>query len=950
MDRKTDQMEHIISISSTTSFADKLASELIEKYQDKDWGLFFNKIILPTRRSVKTLKDALIRQSGKKTLILPQMVSFSDLKFFSLGYKEPISELHRNILLSRLVMQKEPLSVEKAFEISKQLSGVMDEMQYFGIPFEKLKNIVPDKFALHWQDTLSFLDILYTYWPTIIEQEEKTDIASYRIETIHKIIDDWKNNPPAERIIAAGFTGGLPIIEEFLKAVYHLPNGCVILPNLDCLMSDEQWESIDDTHPQYHLKKLLSFMDIKRQDVFWENNQPTEKERLLSLAMTPAGYTDLWQKEKKFSKDVLKGVRRIDCDTPQTEALNIAYLLREVLETPEKKAILVTNDRNLSRRVILQMKRWNIELDDSAGVPLSKTSVGRFFLQIAQAAQTGLNQDFLSMLKHPLCCDGQPFDAFRKSVHKWEKEKRQKPLTPNFELSSDLNEFFSLFSNPVLIPFDVFLTAHITLAESLAASADKSGAERLWVGDDGKALAHLLEELKTLSDKIPEVEANFYPALIRSFLQTVGVRPKYGMHPRLDILGPIEARLQQADLVILAGMNEGSFPQIPDADLWLNRPMRKECGLPSPEEKISQQAHDFCHLFLAPQVVLTRSLKQDGTPTIPSRFLRRLEAVLKASDIDFISEKENLNHLLYATDSYEPILRPAPVPPLKTRPQKLSVTEIEKWMRDPYFIYAKHILKLKRLDDLDKIPSILEYGNAVHEAFENFVLLPYENQKLDTLQKMGMDAFLKYGFDKTTLSFFWTRFQKTASWFVEIQKKISELDVKSYPEKRGSVTLTIKDKSFILYGKTDRIDVAKDGTVTIVDYKTGSVPVISDIKSGYNPQLALEAYILTQNGYEDLPEKQSELSITDLKYYKLSGTKDGGQISSALGSKNSIAPKTLIDDTITRLIEMINLFSLEKTAYIASPNFSKRSKYNDYEHLERISEWSNAQEDNFNDE
>ena len=168
---------------------------------------------------------------------------------------------------------------------------------------------------------------------------------------------------------------------------------------------------------------------------------------------------------------------------------------------------------------------------------------------------------------------------------------------------------------------------HVHVAEQLAGNDRDTGANLLWKGDAGEAAANLIEELMLAAPYLSNMKADQYPALFDQFMAGVTVRLKYGQHPRLNIWGPLEARLQHADLMILSGLNEGSWPPDPAVDPWLSRPMRKEFGLPSLEQKIGLSAHDFVQTASAGNVVITRSEKPDGTPTIKSRWLSRLHAI-----------------------------------------------------------------------------------------------------------------------------------------------------------------------------------------------------------------------------------------------------------------------------------------------------------------------------------
>lgn len=934
----------IYTISSIHSFSDLLAQKLIEKSSDDVWGMSKTTIILPTRRAVKTLKEAFLRQSEGKTFLLPKMVSLADMDILAPDIKEPISSLERQLILMQMIIKKTPVSPDKALRLAGSLAAFLDEMESFEVPLERLFEIVPDSFAEHWQETLSFLEIIRVYWPEILKEKNKIDPALHQIQILRHLIAQWQKNPPQTPFIAAGFTGGLPIVETFLKTLANLPKGDVILPHLDLSLDEDTWNALDETHPQFQFKRLLKQMDVKVSDVIEWEPISSERSRLISMALLPATRTYLWNTARPFSQDVLQNITRIDCKGPESEALAIALELRRVLETPGKTAALVTNDRNLSRRVISEMKRWNITLDDSAGTPLSKTPTGIYLILMAEAAVSQKATDLLALLKHPLATDGSSYTEFRRKIHLLEKQARksQTPFHPH--LQTDLQPFFRFFINPVTVPFALLLKTHLQTAEALATSLDKTGAERLWKNEDGEASSALLTELMELAEKIGEIEPIFYPAFLTSLLETISIRPKYGMHPRLDILGPIEARLQHPDVVIIGGMNEGTFPKTPESDPWLNRPMRSVLGLPLPEEMIGLSAHDFSHIFMAPSVILTRSLKVDGTPTIPSRWLLRLEAVLKASQIPFNIQEVDLSCLLTKADTFTPAERPAPTPPIEARPQKLSITAVETWMRDPYSIYARYILGLKPLPELDEDVSIREYGNAVHAALEQFLSLTPPSTDMTLLLQLGDEALRKNGFNEATLAFWKPKFERTAKWFIERQKERLARRPVSYLEKKAELTFeTPTNRSFTLYGKADRVDVFPEQKAEIIDYKTGTPPSNNEVEMGYAPQLVLEGILLQNNAFEDIP---AHLSVSDLAYWRLTGRKAGGEIASILPKRRAqITPEVLIEAAMQGLRSLINAYEDPQTPYPSCPRMDKKPKYNDYEHLARTAEWINGQEE-----
>ncbi|MCG8595929.1 MAG: PD-(D/E)XK nuclease family protein, partial [Kiloniellales bacterium] len=291
-------------------------------------------------------------------------------------------------------------------------------------------------------------------------------------------------------------------------------------------------------------------------------------------------------------------------------------------------------------------------------------------------------------------------------------------------------------------PLGDLLTAHITVAESLAASDAEPGIERLWREESGEALAAFLEELQQ-GPAPGSIEPHHYPALLDVAMAGQVVRPRYGTHPRLAILGPLEARLHHADVVVLGGLNEASWPPDAGNDPWMSRPMKSQLGLPLPERRIGLSAHDFAQAAATPAVYLTRAEKVDGEPTIPSRWLLRLDAVLgddKWPQAPHLAWHQGLD----AVEETNPYSPPAPTPPLAARPRKLSVTQVELWMRDPYALYARHILGLKPLDPLDADPGAAERGTFVHDALERFVTANLAGLPTDALEQLiahGRDVF-----------------------------------------------------------------------------------------------------------------------------------------------------------------------------------------------------------------
>ncbi|MBR1777198.1 MAG: double-strand break repair protein AddB [Alphaproteobacteria bacterium] len=967
--------KNVFTIAPVFSFADTLAAELLRQHEAFPHELAKTVIFLPTRRACKTVQEAFLRQSEGKPLLLPRLISFSSIEDeetqgrLCLLNNMPdlpaaILPLRRRLLLARLIQQRSPqsLNAEKSLFLADALASLLDEAYIEGMPFERLRDLVPDELAVHWQEILKFLEIITDFWPKILQEEGVIDVADRRVRLFQAQARLWRETPPDFPVIAAGSTGSQPATAELLDAIASVKNGKVILPGLDMLLDEKSFNACEPSHPQYNLKQLLKKMGITRADVQPFGGQPPirqERLRLISEAMRPSATTDLWRTAEPFTKEAVEGIEKIDCSSVQEEALTIALILRQTLEMPGKTAALITPNRALARRVAAEMNRWGIVMDDSGGTNLTLTEPGSFLLLLGQAALNNWTPvELLSCLKHPLALGGKDFASFRSQVRTLElKALRGQRLGDGFDglkaaaqtaqetdlmpfvqdLENRLSAFSALMNAEESYAFEAFLDAHLAAAENLAESADRTGAQRLWSGDAGETAAAFLTELKGQSALIEKLTAAEYLSLLAALFKGVTVRPKYGMHSRLDILGTMEARLIQPDVLIMGGLNEGVWPKTPDADPWLSRPMREQCGLSSPERKIALSAHDFAQGFCAKRLIMTRSVKEGGTPSVPSRWLMRLETVLDISGLRFEAGPWSA----WAAKTDEPgavlsFLPPNPRPPVSARPRRLSVTKIETLMRDPYSIYARYILGLKKLDDLNQELDLSDYGTIVHKTVELFCRQYPSDLPVDAeqkIQELGLKLFKELNFSQTAAAFWKPRLIAALKWFVDRQKQRIDRIGTVFCEQSGELTFQAKNGPFTLRCIADRIDLMKDGSVSLIDYKTGLLPNEKTVLAGYSPQLPLEAAIFAHNGFEKIPSEE----ITVLEYWRLRGQQDGGKIVPLKAE-----PASLAQEALDRLIDLINTYDDEKTPYLATPDTSVSLTYNDYDHLARFDEWATS--------
>jgi ATP-dependent helicase/nuclease subunit B len=613
---------------------------------------------------------------------------------------------------------------------------------------------LPADLARFWEITLEFLKIATAFWPAHLAERGLMDPGARRDALIRREAARLGANGSPGPVIAAGSTGSVPATAALLSAIARLPNGAVVLPGLDQTLDEESWAEIGPSdrepagagHPQYGLKLLLNLLGTRRQDVRQLCEAGGNLQRrswLVSEAMRPAGTTDRWSDspsvEPEHRAEALGRVGIVEAANEREEVLAVAVLLREAAERPGEVAALVTPDRGLARRVAVELRRWGIDVDDSAGRPLGLTPAGVFSRLIAQTALDGAQPEtVLALLKHPLARFGLPqaetrqaaraleravlrgprlrpgLDAIRQGIDRLMRERAAEAAEGKWNRPSEaarnlkaeewtaasdlvarlqgaLQPLEALAATPS-IPLRSLVEAHAAAVQE--ASRDESGLPALGGDEAGEALLRAIAELSDAAGAGPDIPPGAYPDFFTAMIDGIAVRRRGGLDPRIHIWGALEARLQSVDTVILGGMNEGTWPSQTRLDPLLSRPMRTALQLEPPERRIGLAAHDFTQALGHPTVWLARADRENGEPRVASRWLQRLTAFagpdLAAAMRERGAEKLALARILDAPRRTEAPVRPCPVPPLELRPAKLSVTRIEALIRDPYAIYASY--------------------------------------------------------------------------------------------------------------------------------------------------------------------------------------------------------------------------------------------------------------------
>ena len=978
----------VFTIPAGVAFVDAIAARMLADSGSDPLALARCRILLPTRRACRALALAFLRLSGQRPLLLPRMTPIGDVDDdeLTLEHADAIGEngdfdvppaiasLRRQLLLTRLILalRGEETSPDQAARLAHELARFVDQVQIEGCDWRQLAAVVPEEFARHWQITLEFLKIVTEQWPAILAEEGRIDPADRRNRLLAAQAEAWTRTPPTSPVIAAGSTGSVPASADLLKVVSTLPQGAVVLPGLDLDTDAATWEIVktEPWHPQFGMSQLLERLGIERRDVLpWPHPSlpatSPDRTALITRALRPA--TSAPAADTPISPQAMRDVTRIELQRPEEEARTIALLMRQTLEEPDRTAALVTPDRILARRVAAELQRWNIAIDDSAGVPLGDTLPGGFLrLVAAMVAEAYAPLPLLAALKHPLAAGGMAIGRFRRAVRRLERDVLRGPrpapglsglrgaldgtgaegMSVVDRLTAATASFAETLARDV-VELDDAVRLHVAAAEALAETDGEKGAERLWLGEAGEALAEFVTALSEAAKGFAFVRPEGYPAFFDTLLSGHVVRPRWGRHPRLAIWGPLEARLQHADVMILGGLNEESWPPRVEASPWMSRPMLKAFGLPLPERRLGLSAHDFCQAFSAPEVWLTRSRRKEGSPTVPSRWLLRLEAELRSAGVSpglrggeqWIVWQAMLDRP--RDDERRRIRPPAPSPPVAVRPRRLSVTQIETWMRDPYSIYAKHVLGLKALEPLDADPTLADYGSFVHKALELFVRRhPQasnldEDQALQLLLTCGREAFAPMLHRPGVRAFWWPRFEGISRWYLALERARDADVTERFCEIAGSLDVAAPAGNFNLTAKADRIDRLANGAYTLIDYKTGRVPKPKELAQGFAPQLPLEAAIAMRGGFKDVPPLGTNMRIESLEFWQLCGNEAGG--------KRTIldeAPETAAATALAGLHRLVAAFDRAATGYELRPRPSVAPRYSDYEHLARIKEWS----------
>lgn len=911
-----------------------------------------------------------------------------------------IAPLTRRFEMARMIVERfrADLTPPRALEMADALGGFLDSCQIEeleDLDRARIEALVERDLAAHWEDSAAFLALAVEEWPKRLEAMGLVDPAWRRAKLLRLLADAWDKRPPERPVIAAGSTGTAPAAAAVLAAVAAAPQGCVVLPGLDRDLDPAVWDRLGDSeqHPQNALWRLLRDRTSREAVRPWfrppvpaaVEARGRARQRLLNEALRPADATDDWRNViRRLRADAaglqsadpiaegLKGLSVITARAEEDAAATIALMMRETLETPGRTCALVTPDLALGRRVSARLERWGVTADVSSGQPLSRMAAGRLVDLCARFVADPLDPHvLLGLLKHPLVrldpgVSGAAVAtaALEKYVLRgprrrdWARarrallkagEPRDDGVPPSERTLAELAAARGLLdrvealSDAVRAPFvpdaplDAATRALVGLIESLAGQA-------AWAGPDGEAAAALLSALIEGGASLGGIAPADFADLVSGLLTEETVRTGGASQPRLRILGAIEARLVRADRMILAGLEEGVWPNAAPTDPFLSRPMRETLGLPPPERRLGQTAQDFVQAACAEEAILVHCERRGGQPAVRSRWLWRLEMLTRGANADetpvalerssaALEQARALDAPARPTPGYA--RRPAPRPPVDRRPRELPVTGVERWVRDPYAVYARYVLNLRQLDRPGQSAEAIARGHAVHKAVERLTLsypdiLP--DDCADQLETLLLEELTAHGFEDAAMAREAPLARNCAVWLAGFEADRRARGVEIRVEERVEMLIAAPAGPFKLTAKADRIELSSTGAA-VLDFKTGSIPSPKQVRTGFAPQLTLTGAILAEAGLKG----SGPVAPEELTYVRVVGRKEPGEAAvRAQGEEAAVLSAAALEGLKARIAR----FDDAQTPYLSwvAPQFMGNFGGN-YDHLARVWEW-----------
>jgi double-strand break repair protein AddB len=975
---------HLFALPPGADFATALVAGLLARLEGRPpEALARVEIIVNTERTRRRLVSVLSQGPAR---LLPKILTLTDLPDLDWSLPPPVPKLRRVLDLSRLVAAllaagAAPVPRTRAFELAASLADLLGEMQGEGIAPEALAGLDLPDIGGHWQQSLTFLSILSDY---LRRTGSLAEDAEARLNAaVDGRIARWHAAPPGHPVIVAGSTGSRGPARRLIAAVAGLAQGAAVLPGLDPFLPRAVWDLLGEDeadHPQAMLAATCRDAGIHPSDVPpWHPAAiagGAARARLLSLALRPAPVTDQWMAEAPAlapsAGDAMLGLTVVEARSQREEAGVIALRLRKAVADGQSAA-LVTPDRQLARRVAAQLARWGILPDDSSGRPLALVPPGVFLREVAAMIGAPLRAaGLLSLLKHPLTasgggalltrgqhlhltgrlelgllCGGPPEIGWDR-LAVWAAESAgDAPVWVDW-LGSVLRPLAGRGEGTLAD----LVARHRRAAERLAAGPVNSDTGQpetgqrdsgaLWQRRAGEAALKAMDALAAAADAAGPVDVASYRVLLAQVFQAENVEEDPALtHPGIAIWGTLEARVQAAEVMILGGMNEGTWPSLPPPDPWLNRRLRRAAGLRLPERTVGLSAHDFQQAALAGEVMITRAVRDVQAHTVASRWLLRLSSLLggqgEAGRSAWAGALERgrvwcdrAAQMDRPVAAVPPARRPAPQPPVEHRPQALSVTRIERLIRDPYAIYAEYILRLRVPDPVGRMADARDRGMFLHEVMRHLSHATRDGwpDAPGPLLDAAMAAAQQDVAFPVESRLWLGRLQAVRDWLLATEADLRARGNPAALELAGERVVDGLAHPFTLRARADRIDLGPGGAISVYDYKSGAMPTAKQVRA-FAVQLPLEAAMASAGSFPGIPAGP----VARVAQIHLGG---GGGILDI-----DCTPEALDTDWAS-LRALVEAYQRRGQGYAARSRVFLLSGAGDYDHLSRRGEWDDS--------
>lgn len=1005
-------------------------------------GLARATIYVPTRRAARALRSEFVDHVAAGSAILPVIrplgetdddSGFFDAESATLDLLPPVGRVDTLLELASLVVGwKEalpevvsgfhadgplvaPASPADAVWLARGLADLLDAMETHCCPWSRLDRLQAADHAEWWQLTLEFLKIASSFWPERLAELGRASPAAHRNAVLAEEAERLRRFPPAGPVVVAGSTGSVPATAGLMAAIADLDQGALVLPGLDTRIPGAVWPLVGSagggrvedvatmTHAQYGLSRLLDKLGLARDEVMalgGETPAVAVRNGVVSTALLPARATQLWPVSRPDPDKIaraMEGVDLIEADSEREEAAAIAAAMRLAAEDAHARVALVTPDRNIARRVSVELRRYGMEANDSGGVPLATMQPATLLTLLLDAVmQPGDPVALTALLSHPLARFGMAESqvghaagvlerhALRGSIGEvdiagltalidaainpdarhvpaWRRRISEEDLELARRLAANVERMVAPLAGRFVrygedggltgrMPVADWARETVTVLEAIAED-DETGLAGLWTGEAGEALVRLFSDVMASRSALEATGAE-WADIVAALLSGETVKPRVGVHPRIFVWGTLEARLQEVDTLVLAGLNEGSWPGQATNDAFLSRAMKLELGLEPPERRIGLAAHDFQMGLGAPHVVLARATRAGKTPTIASRWLQRL-LVVAGDDAAGAMRRRGQSYIRIAGEAdrrpSRPLsVRPAPRPPQRVQPASYSFSEVRTLRRDPYAIYARRVLRLDPLEPLIRDPGVAERGTLYHAILERFTAHladPTAPQAAAIMKTLADAAFEEASLPRHVAVLWRPRFDRVAELFLDWERSRDDGVVLRHAERRAR--MEVPGTGIVLTGLADRIDMLADGSAAIIDYKTGVSPSRREARAMLDPQLPLEAAALAAGAFEGL----GRVRPSSLKYVRLRGG-DTLQVDCLEGYDRANAKKKdgtwrsatdLGSEALMRLAGFVTLLASGRRGFVSRLiPASARDHGGEYDHLARVAEWASA--------